>query len=237
MNVFNRAVLVVLCLILIGGAVAATVLAWAAPNDSIDWLRDAATWLEDRNTDGTKALITIGAVITGMVALTVLVIELYPRSGTQVQVTDVVVGDAVLSTAAVGQRIEEAVTQVPHVSDVRAEVKAKRKGVLLSLDLHVDPEANLATVTDDACEAARNVLADKVHVALLEPPRARIHYRELRLKGRKTGRAAPAVAQAQDTPAEPEPAREAPAEKPDASAQEKAQQEQTQEEEEKPVNA
>jgi hypothetical protein len=52
--------------------------------------------------------------------------------------------------------------------------------------LHVDPDANLAAVTDAACEAARDVLIEKVHVELMAPPRARLHYRELRLKGRST---------------------------------------------------
>jgi hypothetical protein len=91
----------------------------------------------------------------------------------------------VLSTAAIGQRIEEAVAKVPHVSSAKALVKAKRKGVLVSLDLHVDPDANLAIVTDEACQAATDVLTNRVHVALVEPPHARLHYRELRLRDRQ----------------------------------------------------
>jgi hypothetical protein len=183
-NTFNRVVLVVLCLVLMFGAAAVTALAWLGPAESIDWLRDAATWLDERNTDGTKGIITAAAVAVAMLSLTVLIIELYPRANGQVRVTDLQVGDAVLSTAAVGQRVEEAVTLVPNVSDVRATVKAKRRGVVVNLDLHVDPDANLATVIDDASEAARSILTDKVHVALAEPPRTRIHYRELRLHGR-----------------------------------------------------
>jgi hypothetical protein len=194
-NTFNRVVLVVLCLVLMFGAAAVTALAWAGPDESINWLRDAATWLDERNTDGTKFLITVGGVTLIMMALTVLVIELYPRSGGQVKVKDLQVGDAVLSTTAIGQRVEEAVTQLPNVADVRATVKAKRKGVILSLDLHVDPEANLADVIDDASEAARDVLAQKVHVALIEPPRTRIHYRELRLHNRPPRRATIAAPQ------------------------------------------
>ena len=184
MNTFNRVVLVVLCLLLMFAAGAAAALAWAVPTESIDGLRDAAAWLDERNTDGTKAIITGVAVAVGVLALAVLIIELYPRAGGQVKVTDLHIGDAVLSTAAVSQRVEEAVSQVPSVSDARASVRAKRSGVVVNLDLHVDPEANLATVIDEASEAARSILADKVHVALAEPPRTRIHYRELRLRSR-----------------------------------------------------
>ena len=184
MNTFNRVVLVVLCLILMFGAAAVTALAWGGPDESITWLRDAADWLDERNTDGTRFIITTAAVVTAMMALTVLIIELYPRSRGQVKVTDLQIGDAVLSTTAIGQRVEEAVTRVPNIADARATVKAKRKGVVVDLDLHVDPEANLSQVIDDASEAARDILTEKVHVALVEPPHTRIHYRELRLQNR-----------------------------------------------------
>jgi len=216
-NTFNRVVLVTLCLALMFGAAAVTALAWAGPDESINWLRDAATWLDDRNTDGTKILITLGAAITAALALTVIVIELYPRSRGNVKVTDLQIGDAVLSTTAIGQRVEEAVNQLPNIADVRATVRAKRKGVTVSLDLHVDPEANLASVIDDASEAARDVLAEKVHVALVEPPRTRIHYRELRLHGRPPRRATMTEAPAAGEPEppsteEPQPTAEEPEE-------------------------
>jgi hypothetical protein len=184
-NLINRLALVTICLALIAGAGAVIGLAWAAPEESIKWLADAAGWLDDHNTDGTKALITIGGGLVLLVGFVVLVMELIPQSSGEVKVTGLQVGDAVLTTAAIGQRIEEAVNQVPNVSDVRANVRARRKGVTVALDLHVDPDANLAAVTDAACEAARDVLSDKVHVELLAPPRARLHYRELRLKGRQ----------------------------------------------------
>jgi hypothetical protein len=73
------------------------------------------------------------------------------------------------------------VVKVPHVAEVRADVTSRRKGVLVSLDLQVDPDANLATVTDEACQTAQEVLTERVHVHLLRPPSARLHYRELRL--------------------------------------------------------
>jgi hypothetical protein len=204
MNMINRFALVLLCLLLIVGAAAAIALAWAAPQDSIDWLADATAWLDDHNTDGTKAFITVAAAAVALIALVGLVMELFPQNRGEVKVTGLQVGDAVLTTAAIGQRIEEVVNQVPNVSDVRASVRAKRKGVIVGLDLHVDPDANLAAVTDAACEAARDVLTDKVHVALLAPPRARLHYRELRLKGRQV-RPGPPTPPSSGPTAPPEP--------------------------------
>jgi hypothetical protein len=113
-----------------------------------------------------------------------LLLELVP-SNDDVRVTDLRVGGAVLSTADISQRVEEAVRNVEHVVSVKSYVKAKRKGVVLLLNLDVDPDANLAIVTDEACEAASDVLANKVHVALAEPPQARLHYKELRFKKAK----------------------------------------------------
>ena len=181
MNVFSRLLLAILLLAIAATAISLIALAWTIPEDTIGWLAGAVRWLDVHNQDLEKALLTSGGALLALVCLSLALFELMPRSGSEVKVTDLKIGDAYLSTAAVGQRVEEAVTQVPHISDVRATVKAKRNGVTVALDLHVDPEANLATVTDEACDAARDVLASRVHVALVEPPRARLHYRELRL--------------------------------------------------------
>jgi hypothetical protein len=181
MNMFNRVVLIVICVLLVVAAVGVITLTWTIPNRSVNWLADAAQWVDDNDGDLEKALLTTVSAFIGLVAVIVLLIELIPRRGPSVQVTNLTSGSATLSAAAIGQRIEEAVVQVPHVSEVRAEVKSRKKGVLVALDLHVDPEANLATVTDEACQMATEVLTDRVHVTLLRPPTARLHYRELRL--------------------------------------------------------
>ena len=219
MNLLNRIVLVLACLALAAGAISLVVLAWTIPQESIDGLRDAVDWLDEHNEDLEKALLTSGGALLAFIAVVVLAFELVPRAGADVTVTDLRVGDAVLSTLSISQRVEEAVRQVPSVTEARAGVRAKRKGVLLSLDLRVEPEANLATVTDEACEAAQDVLMNRLHVTLVEQPRVRLHYRELRLRSRAPVTAAPPAApEAVEAPAGVA-AKEAPAE---AAAEEKA---------------
>jgi hypothetical protein len=181
MNMFNRVVLIVISVLLVAAAIAVISLTWTIPNRSVNWLADAAQWIDDNDGDLEKTLLTTVSAFIGLVAVIVLLIELIPRRGPAVQVTNLTSGTATLSAAAIGQRIEEAVVQVPHVSEVRAEVKSRKKGVLVALDLQVDPEANLATVTDEAIQMATEVLTDRVHVALIRPPTARLHYRELRM--------------------------------------------------------
>ena len=190
MNLLNRIVLVIVCLALAVGAISIIVLAWAIPDESIDSLRDSVQWLDDNNQSPEKILLTgIGAFIA-LLSLLVVSLEVWPRPARDVKVADLKVGDAVLSTDAIGQRVEEAVKQIANISDVRATIRPRRKGVQLFLDLHVNPEANLANVTDEACDAAREVLTGKVHVSLVGPPRARLHYREARSR---TGRLQPAA--------------------------------------------
>lgn len=181
MNTFNRIVLIVLCVLVVIAAISIITMTWTIPNRSVNWLQDAAQWVDDNDGDLEKALLTTVSAFAGLVAVIVLLIELIPRRGPAVQVTDLASGSATLSVAAISQRIEEAVVKVPHVAEVRANVKSRRKGVIVSLDLQVDPDANLATVTDEACQVAGEVLTERVHVHLLRPPSARLHYRELRL--------------------------------------------------------
>ncbi len=190
MNTFNRVVLILGCLALIAAAIALIFFTWTIPNRSINSLFDAVQWLDDHDGNLEKSLLTTISAAVGLISLVVLLIELLPRSGPEVKVVDVNAGDATLSTAAIGQRIEEAVCQVPHVAEVRAGVRAKKKGVLVALDLQVDPDANLATVTDEACQTAQDVLTSRVHVQLLRPISAHLHYRELRLHGRNVERRA-----------------------------------------------
>jgi hypothetical protein len=181
-NFLNRLLIILLLFALTAGALAVVILAWTRPDESIAALRDAVDWLDENNETLQRIVLTSIGLLVALIAVSTLVFELMPNAGTDVKVTDVRAGDAVLSTASIGQRIDEAVQDVPHVADSRSVVKAKRKGVTVSLDLHVEPEANLAAVATDAADAVKGVLADKVHVALLEPPRIRLHYRELRLR-------------------------------------------------------
>jgi len=184
MNVFNRLFMTLLAIVLIALAIAVLALTWTIPSDTIVWLRDATDWMARHNQDTEKALLSLIAGVIAFLALVLVLLELLPDNG-DVRVTDLSVGGAVLSTADITQRVEEAVRTVDHVVNVKASVKAKgRKGVLVLLNLDVDPDANLMVVTDEACEAATDMLTNKVHVALAAPPQARLHYRELRFKAR-----------------------------------------------------
>ena len=200
MNVFNRIVVLLLLVAVIAAATAVAVLTWTIPNKTINWLADAVQWMDDNDGDTEKALLTAGAIVVGLLALIALVVEVLPRRRNDVRIIDVQGAQASLSTAAVAQRLEEAVRQVPHVADTKAYVRARRKGVEVDMDLHVDPDANLADVTGAASTAIRDVLSSRMHVALVAPPRTRLHYRELRLRRPQKQRAVAADRQRRHDP-------------------------------------
>jgi hypothetical protein len=191
MNVFNRIVLIFLCLALMAGSIAVIALAWEAPNGSIEALQDAVTWLDDNNQDSEKTILTAVAGAIAFVALVLLLLELIPRSSDQVRANDLQMGAVMLPTAAIGQRVEAAVRAGAEVNDVRAQVKGRRNGVLVRLDLYVHPDATLTEVTEQAYQATTEVLTERLHVSLLAPPVVRIHYRDSKAR-RREERAAPA---------------------------------------------
>jgi hypothetical protein len=185
MNVFNRIVLIFLCLALMAGSIAVIALAWEAPNGSIDALQDAVTWLDDNNQDSEKTILTAIAGAVAFVAFVLLLLELIPRSSDQVRANDLQMGAVMLPTSAISQRVEAAVRAGAEVIDVRAQVKGRRKGVLVRLDLYVHPDANLSQVTEQSYQATTDVLTERLHVSLLAPPVVRIHYRDKKARGPK----------------------------------------------------
>lgn len=182
MNLLNRIVVLLLLLAVGGVAIAVAVLAWTIPGDSIDALRETADWLEDHDGDTEKAILSVIAVAIAVLCLLVLVLELIPRRTNEVRVQDLKAGEATVSTAAIAGRVEEAVRQTPNVADAKVYVRARGKAVDVSMDLHVDADANLAEVTDAAADSVRDVLLNRMHVALRSQPQVRLHYRELVLR-------------------------------------------------------
>jgi hypothetical protein len=180
MSLLNRAILVFFALALASGAIAVAVLAWTIPSESIDGLYNAVDWLDENRGDAERGILTGAVAAIVLLAIGIILLEVMPGSASEVSVTDLSGGDAVLSTAAIGHRIEEAVRDVPQVTQVKAGVRTRKKGVIVDLVLHVEPSASLAAVSDQASEATRRVLADKVHVELMEPPHARLYYTEQR---------------------------------------------------------
>ena len=176
MNVVNRLIVVLGVLVLIAFAAMLIVLAWAYSSETIQALRNFATYWGDRETDGTRVIITLVAGFVILVGLAFLLIELAPRTAKAVMVRDVETGAAVLSTAAVERRLEQIVLSLPEVEAVRAKVAGKKRAVEVDLQVMVDPEADLATTANDVARVTENAVTQQMSVALAGSPRLRLYY-------------------------------------------------------------
>jgi hypothetical protein len=156
-------------------------LAWGAPDESIDRLGDLAGYLEDHNSTAAKLIVTFGGLILALLGAVVIIFEVAPPDTGSVKVEKVGAGDVRIGTDEIVQRLEEDLRSIPQLTGVQANVLARGRKAELNLDLYVAAEADLATTSEEACRRARELVEERMGVALDCQPRAQIHYRELRV--------------------------------------------------------
>lgn len=183
MDAVNRVAIIVAALLLVFAAFLVIVLAWGAPDASVERLQDFTQWLDEHRTTGAKLITTLGALVVVLLAIALVVLELSPASTQTVRVASGDRGVATMSTEAIAERVQREVAQTPHVVASSVRIVGRRRAVEVELDLDVDAYANLRETAMDACERARAVIHDVMGVPLAAPPRARLHYRELRVGG------------------------------------------------------
>jgi len=202
MNVANRVLVVVGILVLVGLALTAIVLAWAASGETIARFSDFVRYLGDHNNTLAKLIVTLGSAVILLLALSLMILELAPRAERTVDVREVKAGTAVLAIEAVARRIEQAVVEVAQVESAKAKVTARGKGVDIDLQLLVDPDSDLAAVADEVSQVTRDTLTQKMSVDLAKPPRVRFYYTRHRVAAPSAPEhaAAPAASAASSPP-------------------------------------
>jgi hypothetical protein len=176
MNVVNRLIVVLGIVVVVLFAALVIVLAWAYSSETIGKLGDFVTYLNDRETNGTRVIITLAGGFIILVGLSLFVLELAPRRQKTVLVRDVETGNAVLSTYAVARRLEDVVTGLPDVEVVRAKVAGKNKAVEVDLQVMVNPECDLSAVASEVSRMTQEVTTEQMSVALARPPRLQLYY-------------------------------------------------------------
>jgi len=204
MNLANRLIIVLGALLVMFAVAVVILFTWAAAAESVERLANFVQFLHDHEEDdGSRIILTLGGIVVALLALAVVIAELTPPRAERVPVRDVRAGDALLSTGAIAQRLQQEVSVVPHVTQTKATVTARGKGVEVDLELHVDPDTNLALTSEEACKAVENLLTNRLSVEMARPPRLNIRYSELRLAGAPAPPAEepPAVAEETESPA------------------------------------
>lgn len=177
----NRFAIVIGAMALAFAALAVVLLAWAAPGGSIDRIADFAGYLHRHNDREAKIIVSLGAGVLVMIMGTVIVVELTPPADQRMRVRNVKAGDAAITTTQIGERVDAALGAIEHVGTARTTVIRRGRRVEVVLDLMVEAGADLARAADDACRTAQSVIEQQLGIELAARPRARLHYRELRL--------------------------------------------------------
>jgi hypothetical protein len=178
----NRFVLALGALIVMFVALVVVLLAWGASGGTIDKIGDFAGYLGDHDNREAKLMVTLGAVVVVLLMAMVMIVELTPSPLQKMRLRNVRAGEALLTTAEIAWRVEEEARAVEHVADCAAVVAVRGQRVDIALDLNVDAGADLARTADEACRRVHELVEEKMGVPLASPPRARMHYRELRLR-------------------------------------------------------
>ena len=178
----NRFTVVAAALIVIFAALLVTMLAWLAPGGTIDHVADLAGWLRRHDDRETKIIISLVAAVVTLLMLMAIIIELTPSPTQKMRVRDMKSGEARITTQQIAERVDAEVHQIQHIAQCRATVVARGKKVEVILDLHVGPGADLSQTADEACRRADVLITQQLGIALAARPRARLHYRELRLR-------------------------------------------------------
>lgn len=182
----NRFAIVVTALVLIFLAALIVLLAWGASSDSIGRLEDFTGWLRKHDNNETKTVITLGATVVVLLMLSVIILEVTPSPTQRLRLRNVKAGSATITTREIADRINaEIAERVPHIARCDTIVATNGKRVDVVLDLHLEPGADLAHTANVACAHAHALVEQEMGIELASPPRATLHYRELRLSGEK----------------------------------------------------
>ncbi|MEX0786902.1 MAG: hypothetical protein WD939_09715 [Dehalococcoidia bacterium] len=156
-------------------------LAWGAPDQSIERLSDFAGYLDDHNTTEAKLIITFGGLILILLATIVVIFEVAPPEGGDTVKVQTAGGDARIGTDEVVRRLHEELSTIPSLREVEATVRSRGQKAEVSLKLQVAAEADLSATSEEACRRARALIEERMGVALTGPPEAELHYRELQV--------------------------------------------------------
>ena len=231
MNETNRSIIVLAAALWIILMAVVIFVAWAAPEDATDRVKDFAQYLDEHRDDPSRLILTLGALLTVVLALLVIIVELAPEEVQRELKVEQAGATTIVPAEALRVRLEEALVGLPQVTAAKARVFTRDNGIGSSLDLTITPDANVALVTQDAARVVVDTLQtdlglptaglptvrvifggpkpEPVASSVVQPPTGGGPVAPVEEAPPAAGEAAPAVA-----PLEPPSAEEAPGEQP-----------------------
>jgi hypothetical protein len=151
-------------------------LTWSADTDVIDRIGDFQEYLADHNDDPGKLIVTLGALVTVVLALLVIIVEVAPEDEERELRVEQAGATTIVPASALRQRLEEAVMGVPQVTAARARVSTKDKGIVAALDLTLLASANVAAVTQEATRIVVDTVQTDLGLPVVGVPSVKIAF-------------------------------------------------------------
>ena len=178
MHTANRVIIILGAVLWIWLFVVVILLTWTAPERGAQWVVDLGNFLRGHTDTLSRVVFSLALAILVLLALALIIAELAPSptQGGTVRVSNVKAGQAMLGTDVVAQRLERDLLALDHVNDAKAKVQGRGKGVDVGLDLGVDPDVNLAEVSEKAAAVVRDSVENRMGIALHAPPKVNLRY-------------------------------------------------------------
>ncbi len=176
MNETNRSVIILLAglgIILMGVLIFAT---WAADEKAVDQLGDFVEYLDSHRDDPGRLILTLGALAVAVLALLLIIVELAPEEEPRELTVEQADTTTVLPAAALRERLEEALLALPQVTEARARIFSRNKGLGTSLEITIGRDANVAAVTQEATRTVADTLKTDLGLPVVGVPSVRIAF-------------------------------------------------------------
>ena len=211
MNETNRTVIIVAAAIWIVLMAVVLFVTWAADKEAVSRLRDFVQYLDDHRDNASLLIVTLGALVLVVLSLLVIIVEVAPEEETRELKVEQAGATTIVPAEALRLRLEEALAALPQVTAAKARVFTRGKGIGASLDLTIVPDANVASVTQEATRVVVDALQTDLGLPVAGVPAVRILF--------GAARPQPVASSVMEPP---QPAAEGTAEPPPAQAEETA---------------
>jgi hypothetical protein len=166
MNVVNRAIAIVVLIILIIAMPVLVFFAVAMPGQATVALSHYSSSLQSNITPRHVVVVVVIAVLVLLASLLLLWLEVRRTPSRAIQVQQVTGGEAKVTIESIVQRLEYNVSRLQDVTSVRPVVTARGSGVDVMLNLQTAPEIDVPMKTEEVVQVAKDVVEKQMGLKL-----------------------------------------------------------------------
>ncbi len=166
MNVVNRAIAIVVLIVLIIAMPVLVFFAVFMPGKATVALSQAASSLQNSITPRHVVAVVVIAVLVLLASLLLLWLEVRRTPSRAIQVQQISGGEAKVTIESIVQRLEYNISRLQDVTNVRPVVVAKGSGVDVMLNLQTGPEIDVPMKTEEVMQVAKEVIEKQMGLKL-----------------------------------------------------------------------